>query len=454
MTELKRGLGLIGATDIGIGAIIGAGIFVLSGVAAGLSGPSVILSFILAGVTAFLTALSSAELSSFITEAGGSFIYAEKAFGPRWGFLVGWTKSFDYVVGSAAVAIGFAAYLGPLIGLSGPLFTIVVAAALPLAFGLLNLRGVKEASGANNLLVGLKVLALIVFIAVGASFLMGTGDSSNYQPFFPMGAGGTVAAAAVIFFAFVGFNTITVMSEEVKNPERNIPRAIMLAFFISTLLYIGVSVVEVGLVDWRVISSSAAPLETALRVATSNRLIIGFISISALFATASVVMSSLLGASRALFAMGRKGVLPRSLGAVSKRGVPTRTVIIAGVAMAAVVIASGGNLAALAAVFNFGTLLTFLFINLSMLRLRGTMPDAKRSFTVPLYPLPPVLGIISCVGLMAFLNLEALAIASVWIIIGFLIYWRSQRPRGSSKQESTGPAGTGPSEAHAPRQPS
>jgi APA family basic amino acid/polyamine antiporter len=269
-----------------------------------------------------------------------------------------------------------------------------------------------------------------------------------------MGAGGTVAAAAVIFFAFVGFNTITVMSEEVKSPERNIPRAIMLAFFISTLLYIGVSVVEVGLVDWRVISTSAAPLETALRTATSNQLIIGFVSISALFATASVVMSSLLGASRALFAMGRKGVLPRSLGKVSKRGVPTYTVIIAGAAMAAVVIASRGNLAALAAVFNFGTLLTFLFINLSMLRLRSTMPEAKRSFTVPLFPLPPVLGIVSCVGLMAYLNLEALAIASVWIVVGSLIYWRSQRSRGSSGQEVTGPVGTGPSEVHAPRQPS
>jgi APA family basic amino acid/polyamine antiporter len=244
-----------------------------------------------------------------------------------------------------------------------------------------------------------------------------------------MGAGGTVAAAAVIFFAFVGFNTITVMSEEVKDPERNIPRAIILAFLISTLLYLGVSAVEVGLVNWQVISSSAAPLDAALRVATSNRLILGFISISALFATASVVMSSLLGASRALFAMGRKGVLPARLAVLSKRGVPTSTVIIAGVAMALVVIVSRGNLTTLASVFNFGTLLTFLFINLSMFKLRRIMPDAKRSFTVPLYPLPPILGVLSCIGLMAFLNLEALAIAAVWIFVGYLIYRRSRRSR-------------------------
>lgn len=429
MAELKRNLGLFGATDVGVGAIIGAGIFVLSGVAAGLAGPSVILSFILAGVTAFLTALSSAELSSFITEAGGSFIYTERAFGPRLGFLVGWTKSFDYIVGSAAVAIGFASYFVLLVGWSGSAAVTAIGAALPLAFLLLNLRGVKEASGTNNLLVVLKVLALVVFIAVGATFILQNGDYSHYQPFFPMGAGGTVSAAAIIFFAFVGFNTITVLSEEVKEPQRNIPRAIMLAFLISTILYIGVSTVEVGLVDWHVISTSAAPLETALREATSNELILGFVSISALFATASVVMSSLLGGSRAMFAMGRKGVLPARLAIVSKRGVPTYTVVIAGVSMAAVVLLSGGNLDALASVFNFGTLLTFLFINLSMLQLRRSMPDAVRTFRVPLYPLPPVLGIITCLGLMAFLNVIALAIAAIWIIIGYFIYRRSQRSR-------------------------
>ena len=435
MTELKRGLGLVGATDVGVGAIIGAGIFVLSGVAAGLAGPSVILSFVLAGATAFLTALSSAELSSFITEAGGAFVYAERAFGPGWGFLIGWTSSFDYIVGSAAVAIGFASYFLLLVGWSGSLAVTVVAAALPIGFLLLNLRGVKEATGANNLLVILKVLALLLFISVGATYLLRTGDYSNYRPFFPLGVSGTISAAAVIFFAFVGFNTITTLSEEVRDAQRNIPRAILLAFLISTLLYMGVSIVEVGLVDWQVISTSAAPLETALRVATSNQFIIGFVSISALFATASVVMSSMLGGSRAMFAMGRKGVLPAHLARVSGRGVPITTVVIAGVAMAAVVIASQGDLATLAGVFNFGSLLTFLFINLSLLRLRRTLPEAKRTFTVPLYPITPILGILSCIGLMAFLNFRALAIAAIWITFGFFLYRRSRRSREARAQK-------------------
>jgi APA family basic amino acid/polyamine antiporter len=239
--------------------------------------------------------------------------------------------------------------------------------------------------------------------------------------------GGTVAASAVIFFAYIGFNTITVMSEEVRDPQRTIPRAIILAFTISTLLYIGVSVVEVGLIDWRQIATDAAPLDAALRQATSNAYVLGFVAVSALLATASVVMSSLLGGSRALFAMGRKGVLPRRLSKVSPRGVPRITVAITGISMAAVVLVSRGDLALLASAFNFGTLITFLFINLSMFRLRRTRPEAPRSFKVPLYPIPPTLGIASCLALMLFLNLNAIVIGGGWVLIGYLIYRRSRR---------------------------
>ena len=221
MPELKRSLGLLGATNVSIGAIIGAGIFVLSGVASGIAGPAVILSFMIAGATAFLTALSSAELSSFITEAGGSYIYADKAFGKFWGFLVGWTKSFDYIVGASAVSIGFATYFTYFIGIPAMQnVIIIVGAALPLLFMLLNLKGTKEASSTNNLLVILKVMALVLFIIVGGFFIFSRGDFSNYHPFFPRGFAGMLSGAAIIFFAFIGFNTVTVLSEEIKNPEK------------------------------------------------------------------------------------------------------------------------------------------------------------------------------------------------------------------------------------------
>lgn len=428
MPQLKRSLGLLGATNVSIGAIIGAGIFVLSGVASGIAGPAVILSFMIAGATAFLTALSSAELSSFITEAGGSYIYADKAFGKFWGFLVGWTKSFDYIVGASAVSIGFATYFAYFIGIPAMQnVIIIVGAALPLLFMLLNLKGTKEASSANNLLVILKVTALVLFIIVGGFFIFSSGDYSNYHPFFPRGFAGMLSGAAIIFFAFIGFNTVTVLSEEIKNPEKTVPRAIMLAFGVSTLLYIGVSAVEVGLLNWKIIGTSSAPLEVSMRVATNNFFLLKFISISALFATASVVMASILGGSRALFAMARQHVIPLSLARVSKNGVPFFTVLITGVVIALIVIVTRGNLEWLASVFNFGTLLTFFFINLSAVRLRQKMPYADRTFKIPLYPVPPVLGLLFCFILALYLNLNAIMFAGAWIAIGMMAYYYNKK---------------------------
>lgn len=426
MAELKRTLGILGAVNVGIGAIIGAGIFVLIGVGAENAGPSVIFSFLIAGVVAFLTALSSAELSSFITEAGGSFIYAQKAFGNFWGFFVGWTKSFDYIVGASAVSLGFASYFAYFAGIpQGQSLLVLVAAVLPLFLMLINLKGISEASGTNNLLVGLKVTALVLFILVGGFFLINHGSFSNYRPFFPNGMAGTLSGASIIFFAFVGFNTVTVLSEEVKNPEKNVPKAIMLAFAISTLLYIGVSVVAVGLVNWKILGTSSAPLEVALKEATNNVLLLKFVSISALFATASVVMASILGSSRALFAMSRLKIIPGFLSSISNSGVPFIAVIVTGIAIA--LIALQGNLEWIASVFNFGILMTFLFINLSAVKLREKMPDANRTFKVPFYPIPPILGVLSCLVLIFYLDRNAIIFGGTWALIGIAAY--EYRPR-------------------------
>ncbi len=418
----------MGAAGVSIGAIIGAGIFVLSGVASGLAGPSVILSFAIAGSVAFLTALSSAELSSFITESGGSYIYTHKAFGKFWGYLVGWMQSFDYIVGASAVSIGFAAYFTYFLGISQSQgIIIVVGSLLPIVLMIVNFRGIKEASGTNNLLVILKILALAIFIIVGGTFLISHGDFSNYQPLFPMGVKGMLSGAAIIFFAFVGFNTVTVIAEEVKEPEKNVPRAIMIAFIICTLLYIGVSSVSVGLVNWKILGTSDAPLEEALKAATDNIFLLKFISISALFATASVVMSSILGGSRALFAMARQHVIPGMLAGISKNGVPIFTVMLSGFVIAVIVVASKGNLGWLASIFNFGTLMTYFFINLSVVKLRKKMPDATRTFKVPFYPIPPVLGVLSCFGLAFYLNPNAVFFAGAWIAIGLVAYEYNKR---------------------------
>jgi APA family basic amino acid/polyamine antiporter len=428
MSELKRSLGFWGATGIGIGAIIGTGIFVLIGVASGIAGPGVILSFVIAGFVALLTGLSTAELSSFIHESGGSYIYTTKAFGAFPGFVVGWMKSFDYIVGASAVSVGFAAYFTYFAGIPATTGTLVIVATVwPLVLMLLNVKGIQEASWTNNLLVALKILALLIFIMVGAAALISSGNYSNYYPFFPRGFSGVMSGAAIIFFAFIGFNTIAVMAEEVKNPEKNVPRAILFAFAVCTAIYIGVSLVAVGIMNWEALGSSSAPLEFALKTITDNIFILQFVAISALFATTSVIMASIMGGSRALFAMARQGVLPKVLSTISRQNVPVFTILLSGFIISGIVLVTDGNLDWLASLFNFGTLLTFFFINLSLLRLRKLMPDAKRSFKVPLYPYTPVFAMISCIVLAFYLNANAVITAFFFLVIGIVVYYFNKR---------------------------
>ncbi|MDD1695500.1 MAG: amino acid permease [Methanoregula sp.] len=428
MAELIRSLGLWGAMGIGIGAIIGTGIFVLIGVAAGIAGPAVILSFIIAGFVALLSGLSTAELSSFIHEAGGSYIYTTKAFGEFPGFVVGWMKSFDYIVGASAVSVGFAAYLTYFVGIPPATSTLVaIATVWPIILMLINLRGIKEAAWTNNLMVALKILALLLFIIVGASALISRGDYSNYYPFFPTGLSGVMSGAAIIFFAFIGFNTIAIMAEEIKDPGKNVPRAILGAFAVCTLLYIGVSIVAVGVVNWQILGTSSAPLEFALKTVTDNIFVLQFVAISALFATTSVIMASIMGGSRALFAMARQGVLPKKLSTISRQNVPVFTILLCGIIISGIVILTNGNLDWLASLFNFGTLLTFFFINLSLLKLRRTMPEVKRGFRVPFYPYTPVFAMISCVILAFYLNTNAIITACFFLAVGIGIYYINKK---------------------------
>lgn len=438
MAELKRTLGFWGAAGIGIGAIIGTGIFVLIGVASGIAGPAVILSFVIAGFVALLTGLSTAELSSFIHESGGSYIYTTKAFGEFPGFVVGWMKSFDYIVGASAVSVGFAAYFTYFVGIPTTTSTLVIIGTLwPLILMLLNLYGMREASGMNNLLVALKILALLLFIIVGATALIKSGDYSNYYPFFPNGFSGVMSGAAIIFFAFIGFNTIAIMAEEIKDPEKNVPRAILFAFAICTLIYIGVSIVAVGIVNWQSLGTSSAPLEFALKTVTDNIFILQFVAISALFATTSVIMASIMGGSRALFAMAREGVLPEVLSKISHRNVPAFTILLCGIIISGIVVITSGNLDWLASLFNFGTLLTFVFINLSLLKLRKMMPDAKRSFKVPAYPYTPIFAIISCIVLALYLNSNAIVTACFFLAIGIIVYYLNKRGKTGLKAAGT-----------------
>lgn len=430
MAKLKRNVGLFGAASVGIANIIGAGIFVLSGVAAGLAGPSVILSFLIAGFIALLTALSAAELSSFITETGASYAFTKRAFGRFWSFLVGWFKYFDYIVGAAAVSVGFAAYFTTLFGLQGISYLLGAAIGLPVIFTLLNIFGVKETTRTTSAMVLIKIFALVLLLFVGGFFLMNHFNYARYTPFFPTGFNGTLNGAAIIFFAFLGFNTVSMMSEETKNPEKTIPKALLLAFAVSFVLYVSIAALEVGVLDWSYLGGIADPLSAVAKAVSNNAIFFDFISFSALIATASVVLSSITGGTRASFAMGRDGLLPKQFDHINKRfGTPDFSILVGGMIISILAAVFFNNIDAIASIVNFGSLFTYFFIHVSLLKLRRSEKKTKRLFHVPFYPVFPILGAASCILLMYYLSNNAKIASSLYAALGLAIYYFHYRKK-------------------------
>jgi basic amino acid/polyamine antiporter, APA family len=421
--QLKRNLGLLGVASLGIANIIGAGIFVISGVAAGLAGPSVILSFFIAGFIALMAALSSAELSSFVTETGASYAFTKRAFGRFWSFVVGWFNYFDYIVGAAAVSIGFAAYFTELFGLRGGSALILSAVGLPIVLMILNLVGVKEATHTTMGMVFIKIFALVLLIMIGGWYMSTHFGVAKLHPFFPNGFGGTLNGSAIIFFAFLGFNTVAMMSEETKNPQKTIPRALLLAFIVSFILYVAIATVEVGVLDWKSLGTSASPLAELANAISNNRIFLDIISFSAIVATGSVVLSSIIGGSRASFVMGRDGLLPRRLDHISKKfGTPYVSILIGGSSIAILAGIFFKNIDTIASIFNFGSLLTYLFIHLSLLKLRKKEPNTQRTFKVPLYPILPIIGAACCILLMYYLSNTAKIASFFWGVAGIAVF--------------------------------
>lgn len=422
--KLKRNLGLLGVTSLGIANIIGAGIFVISGVAAGLAGPSVIFSFLIAGSIALMAALSYAELSSFIHETGASYAFTKRAFGRFWSFVVGWFNYFDYIVGAAAVSIGFAGYFTELFDLQGDTSLILSAVGLPIVLMILNIIGVKEATHVTMIMVFIKIFALVLLIMIGGYYISTHFGVTHYHPFFPKGFGGMLNGSAIIFFAFLGFNTVSMMSEETKNPQKTIPRALLLAFFVSFVLYIAIAIVEVGVLDWNAIGNNPSPLSTLASSISHNRIFLDIISFSAIVATGSVVLSSIIGGTRASFVMGRDRVLPRHLDFISKKfGTPYISILLGGSAIAILAGIFFKNIGTIASIYNFGSLLTYIFVHLSLLKLRKKEPETLRSFKVPLYPIIPIIGLICCITLIYYLSNTAKIASFGWGVIGLAVFF-------------------------------
>ncbi|MGC9132562.1 MAG: APC family permease [Candidatus Micrarchaeia archaeon] len=422
MQKLKRSLTLLDVVSLGIANIIGAGIFVLSGVAAGLAGPSVILSFIVAGFVALITAFSSAELSSFITKTGASYAYTKDAFGNLAAFFVGWFVYFDEIVTVAALSVSAAAYFNALFSL--PQETLFITSiAFPILFIFLNLIGIKETSVTATFMVSLKIFALSLILLFGILYLLGNFSPQRFVPFFPKGITGMLNGAAVVFFAFLGFNTVCMVSEETKNPKETIPKALLIAFSISFIFYISIAFIEIGVMDWKSLGNVADPLAEIAKRICNNRLFFIFISFSAVVAMSSVILSSIVRGSRMVFAMARDGLLLKSFAHINERfKTPDFSIIFEGVIAIALAGIFYNNLDFLASIVNFGSLFTYLFIHLSVIKLRKTKPNAKRGFTT-LYPFFPVIGAISCILLMFYLSNNAKIMAAIWGVIGAIVYF-------------------------------
>lgn len=413
--SLKPSLSLLDATAINIGAIIGAGIFVVTGIAAGLAGSAVLVSLILAAVVSLFTALSFAELSAALPREGGSYEFAYELVSPLAGFTAGWMWLVSNIFVGPVLALGFSQYLATLLpGISIKLTAITIIAF----FALINTLGSKSSANINNVLVGVKLLILGAFIAFGSPHI----TSTNLEPFSPFEPG-VLYGAYFIFFAFTGFARVTLLSEEVQNPKKNVPRSIMLALLISTIVYLAVAFVAVGLVGADKLKDSVSPLATAISiigVAAASQVV----SIGGLVATASVLLTTILGVSRLGYAMARKNELPRLLGKLHRRfDTPYFGILISSVLM--MLLAFVSTLSQIVAVSTLASLVYYGIGNLSALKLN---PRSR------LYPRAiPLLGVISCAAFSLFVLFRS---PEVWLIGGAvlavgLVYHRLQQKRNS-----------------------
>ena len=394
-SKLKPSLGLFDATAISVGAIIGAGIFVVTGIAAKEAGSALVVSMLIAALISIFTALSFAELTAWQPKEGSIYEYTYQLISTFAGFLTGWMWILSNTFAGAAVSLGFAHYLTALLPI---LPANWIAAILCIAFTMLNFFGIRQSALINNFLVAAKLLILAFFIILGLAYI----NPSNFTPFAPFQVG-VFYGACYIFFAYGGFARVAVIAEEVKDAKRNVPKAILLSVIISTIVYILVGVVAIGLVGAPELANSNSPLTKAINI-TGNTAAAYIISIGGLLATASVLLTSILGVSRVAYAMAKREDIPQTLSKLhQKYNTPYYSIWTIGALMT--LLALFIDLTKVVAISTFALLFYYAFANVSALRLKVQ----KR-----LYPqFVPILGTATCLALLIFI---LFASPQAWII--------------------------------------
>ena len=451
--RLRRHLSGLDLTVFGVGVIIGTGIFVLTGVVAKTTaGPAVAISFVIAGVVCGLAAVCYAEFASTVPVAGSAYTFSYATLGELVAWIIGWDLVLELALGAATVSVGWSGYLNQLLGdlgiplpdsIAGDTATVnVPAIVIALVMTGVLILGIKLSSQVTSVIVAIKVAIVLLVIGVGIFYV----QADNYTPFVPpaepteagsgltapliqtlfgfapstFGIGGIFAGAAIVFFAFIGFDIVATAAEETKNPKKDLPRGIIGSLAICTVLYVAVSLVVVGMQHYTELST-AAPLADAFR-SVGLPFFSGVISVGALAGLTSVVMILMLGQSRVLFAMSRDRLLPRGLAAVHPRyGTPYKITLITGAVVA--LLAGFVPLDTLAELVNIGTLFAFVLVSLAVIILRRTRPDLPRSFRVPWVPFLPILSALACLYLMLNLPGETWVRFVVWMVLGVVIYF-------------------------------
>jgi len=418
--------------SLGVGAVIGTGIFILPGtVAANYAGPGVTLSFLLAALVCVLSAMSYAEFSSTMPVAGSAYSYGNIIYGEIIGWILGWALILEYMLAVAAVAAGWSSYfqsfLAPFniklpaafvssFNPSKGTYIDIIAIIVVLLITFLLSHGMKDSAKINNFAVIVKIAIIILFIIVGANFIKLT----NYQPFLPYHFSGVIKGATTVFFAFLGFDCVSSSAAEVKNPQKNMPLGIIGTLLIATLFYMGVSIVLTGMVHYKSLDV-ANPVAFALQFAHQDW-IAQLLSFGALVGMATMMLTMIYASSRLVYAMARDGLLPQSLAKLSsKNKIPQISLWVV-----AIIISLGAGVFSvdqLTSLVNFGTLLAFTFVSFGILPLRKRKDLPNNGYKMPGYPVLPILSGLICLYLLTQLNEDVYIMAIIWFSLGIIIYF-------------------------------
>ncbi|SOY87491.1 amino acid permease [Cupriavidus taiwanensis] len=435
---LKKVLGPVDLVLMGIGAIIGTGIFVLTGTGALTAGPALTVSFVIAALACGFAALCYAEFASAIPVSGSIYTYSYATLGEIVAWMIGWDLLLEYGLATSAVSVGWSGYFQSLMagfGMKLPAALTAAPGSVPGVQTVLNLPaclimlaitwvvsyGVRESARVNNLMVAVKIGVVLLFIAVGVWHV----QPANWQPFAPFGFTGIFNAAALVFFAFIGFDAVTSAAEEVRNPRRDLPIGIIGSLAVCTVLYVVVAAIMTGIVPFAKFAGVDHPVSLALQFAGQNW-VAGFVDLGAILGMTTVILVMTYGQTRVIFAMSRDGLLPERLSSVHPvHATPYFATWTVGLVFAA--IAAFVPLNVLAELINIGTLAAFTLISVAVLVLRKTRPDLPRAFRCPGVPVVPLLSIGFCLFLMAHLQALTWAAFLVWLALGLVIYFAYAR---------------------------